>query len=131
MKKKQPNFTYTAYTADTVRIHRCFTQHVINATRRERRLCRNTASRVHVPFQYSRIASIDSRQMILRRGVRVITISCMNNASTLPNLPTHLRGIPPLPRPRSARCAVPGGAFGPALGYIRSQSNKLSKNITA
>lgn len=58
--------------------------------------------------------------MNLRRGVRVITISCIDNASTAPNLPTHLRGTPPLPRPRSARCAVPGGALGPALGYARS-----------
>lgn len=33
------------------------------------------------------------------------------------HLLTHLRGTPPLPRPRSARCAVPGGALGPALGY--------------
>jgi hypothetical protein len=46
------------------------------------------AGRQHLEYMYSTVpvlASIDSRQMILRRGVRAITISCINNASTLPN----------------------------------------------
>jgi hypothetical protein len=37
----------------------------------------------------------------------------------------HRRGTPPLPRPLSARCAVPGGALGPGLGCVRLEKNEL------
>ena len=53
----------------------------------------------------------------------MLTSSCSTNRILLSK--PHRRGTPPLPRPLSARCAVPGGALGPGLGCVRLEKDEL------